>query len=82
MKTTDDALLGGRVRLLQPERGHRAGTDAVLLAATADAKPGQVVVDVGASTGAVGLMVAARVPGIAPVFIERDADLARAGARA
>ena len=31
--TGEDSLLGGAVRLLQPVRGHRAGTDAVLLAA-------------------------------------------------
>ena len=29
----EDAILGGRLRLRQPARGHRAGTDAVLLAA-------------------------------------------------
>ena len=28
---TEDALLNGRVRLLQPRRGHRVGSDAVLL---------------------------------------------------
>jgi hypothetical protein len=31
----EDAFLGGRIRLRQPRRGHRAGTDAVLLAALA-----------------------------------------------
>ncbi|MGO4704684.1 tRNA1(Val) (adenine(37)-N6)-methyltransferase [Microvirga sp. 2MCAF38] len=75
LETTDDSLLGGRVRLLQPAKGHRAGTDAVLLAAAAPVSPGDVVADVGAATGAVGLMVAAR--GTAQiVFIERDPALA------
>ena len=74
--TTDDALLGGRVRLRQPARGHRAGTDAVLLAAAAGAKPGDMVMDIGASTGAVGLMVASRVPEARLVFVERDQALA------
>ncbi len=32
METTEDRLLGGRVVLLQPKSGHRAGTDALLLA--------------------------------------------------
>ena len=57
---TEDLLLGGRVRLRQPAKGHRAGTDAVLLAASAPVRPGDVVMDVGAATGAVGLMVADR----------------------
>ncbi|WP_230530658.1 tRNA1(Val) (adenine(37)-N6)-methyltransferase [Microvirga roseola] len=75
-EVTEDALLGGRVTLLQPGRGHRAGTDAVLLAASAPVSPGDVVIDVGAATGAVGLMVAARERGIDLVFVERDPDLA------
>lgn len=68
---TEDTLLGGRVRLLQPARGHRAGTDAVLLAAAAPVRPGDLVIDVGAASGAVGLMIAARVAA-ALVFVERD----------
>jgi tRNA1(Val) A37 N6-methylase TrmN6 len=64
------------VRLVQPAKGHRAGTDAVLLAASAPARPGDVVVDVGAATGAVGLMVAAREGQARLVFVERDPDLA------
>jgi tRNA1(Val) A37 N6-methylase TrmN6 len=76
VETTDDLLLDGSVRLLQPAKGHRAGTDAVLLAASAPVKAGDVVVDVGAATGAVGLMVAAREKAARFVFIERDPDLA------
>ena len=34
---TRDAFLGGRVTLLQPRRGYRAGTDPVLLAASVEA---------------------------------------------
>lgn len=73
---TQDALLGGRVRLLQRARGHRAGTDAVLLAASLAARPGEMVVDLGAGTGAVGLMVAAQAPGARVVFVEKDPELA------
>ncbi len=60
--TTEDALLGGRVRLLQPARGYRIAIDAVLLAAAVDAAPGDDVLDLGAGVGAVGLCLAARVP--------------------
>lgn len=73
---TDDALLAGRIRLLQPSGGHRAGTDAVLLSAAANARPGDTVVDVGAGTGAVGLMVGAREPKARLIFVEREPDLA------
>ncbi|MBA1158288.1 tRNA1(Val) (adenine(37)-N6)-methyltransferase [Microvirga mediterraneensis] len=76
IEITEDLLLGGRVHLVQPERGHRAGTDAVLLAASAPVGPGDVVVDVGAATGAVGLMAAAREKGARFVFVERDPGLA------
>ena len=76
IEITDDSLLGGRVRLLQPAKGHRAGTDAVLLAASAPVRPGERVVDVGAATGAVGLMVGMRVPDADYVFVERDPELA------
>ena len=72
---TEDTLLGGRVRLLQPARGPRAGTDAVLLAAAAPVGPGDLVIDVGAASGAVGLMIAARVQA-AVVFVERNPVLA------
>ena len=75
-ETTDDTLLGGRVRLTQPARGHRAGTDAVLLAASAPVEPGDIVADVGASAGVVGLMVAVRQPAARFVFVEREKDLA------
>jgi tRNA1(Val) A37 N6-methylase TrmN6 len=74
-EVTDDALLGGRVRLLQAARGHRAGTDGVLLAAAAPAREGDRVIDVGAGTGAVGLMIASRVP-VSLTLVERDPALA------
>jgi tRNA1(Val) A37 N6-methylase TrmN6 len=76
IEITQDLLLGGRIRLAQPAKGHRAGTDAVLLAASAPVKPGDVVVDVGAATGAVGLMAAVRQKDARFVFVEQDPDLA------
>ncbi|MBV8393645.1 MAG: methyltransferase [Alphaproteobacteria bacterium] len=62
MSTTRDALLGGRVTLLQPRRGYRVAVDAVLLAAATAAGAGDSVLDLGAGVGAVGLCLAARVP--------------------
>jgi tRNA1(Val) A37 N6-methylase TrmN6 len=76
-EVTEDALLGGRVPLLQPARGHRAGTDAVLLAAAVDVPPDGTIADLGAGTGAVGLMVAQRARTARFLFVERDPWLAR-----
>jgi len=78
---TEDALLGGRVRLLQPARGYRVAVDAVLLAAAVDAMPGERVLDLGAGVGAVGLCVAARLPGCRIVCIELQAVLAELAER-
>ena len=82
---TQDALLGGRVRLAQPARGYRAGVDAVFLAAACPARPGQRVLDLGCGVGAAALCLAARVPGLVLAGVERDATaaaLARANAQA
>ena len=76
MASTENALLGGRVRLLQPSRGYRVAVDAVLLAAAIDAAPGDRVLDLGAGVGAVGLCLAARVPGCTIVGVELQPELA------
>src|SRR5512146_1504946 len=73
---TEDAFLGGRLRLRQPKSGHRAGHDAILLAAATAARPGDRVVELGAGIGAVGLALATRVEGIRLVLVEIDAALA------
>jgi tRNA1(Val) A37 N6-methylase TrmN6 len=77
---TEDAFLGGQLRLHQPKFGHRAGHDAILLAAATSAQPGDRVVDFGAGVGVAGLAVAKRVAGIEIILVEIDpqlADLAR-----
>jgi tRNA1(Val) A37 N6-methylase TrmN6 len=82
---TEDAFLGGQLRLRQPRSGHRAGHDAMLLAAATPARSGDRVVDLGAGGGAAGLAVAKRVAGIKLVLVEIDAalaDLARGNAAA
>jgi tRNA1(Val) A37 N6-methylase TrmN6 len=72
---TDDAVLGGRLRLRQPRRGHRVGHDAILLAAATQAQSGQQAVDLGAGVGAAGLALAWRVPGLAVTLVEIDPRL-------
>jgi tRNA1(Val) A37 N6-methylase TrmN6 len=73
---TEDALLGGRVTLLQPREGLRAAVDPVLLAAFVPAKPGETVLEGGCGTGPAFLCLAARVPGVSVLAIEREAALA------
>jgi tRNA1(Val) A37 N6-methylase TrmN6 len=73
---TDDAFLGGQLRLRQLKSGHRAGHDAMLLAAAVSAGSGDRVVDFGAGVGAAGLAVARRVAGIELVLVEIDEVLA------
>jgi tRNA1(Val) A37 N6-methylase TrmN6 len=66
---TDDAFLGGKLVLRQPAKGHRLGTDALLLAAAASAT-GRVA-DVGAGAGLVGLALTLR-GADEVVLVERD----------
>jgi tRNA1(Val) A37 N6-methylase TrmN6 len=73
---TEDGLLGGRVRLLQPAKGYRVAVDAVLLAAAVEARPGDRVLDLGAGVGAVGLCLAARVPRCTVTAVELQPALA------
>jgi tRNA1(Val) A37 N6-methylase TrmN6 len=73
---TQDTLLDGRVALIQRAHGHRAGTDAVLLAAAMRPDPGSRIADFGAGSGAVGLMAAQRAGGASLYLVERDAELA------
>ena len=73
---TEDAFLGGKLLLRQLKSGHRAGHDAMLLAAATAARPGDRVADFGAGVGAAGLAVARRVPGIDLVLVEIDPALA------
>ena len=80
---TEDAFLGGRLRLRQLKSGHRAGHDAMLLAAGTSARAGERVVDLGAGVGAAGLALARRVAGINLALVEIDellASLARGNA--
>lgn len=77
MSVSDDAFLGGRLRLLQPMHGYRAGLDAVMLAAAVADRGGAPfsVLDAGAGVGTAGLCVAARCEGARVVLVEREPEL-------
>lgn len=74
-EVTDDAILNGRLRLLQRKRGHRFGHDAILVAAAVPASPGERVAEFGAGVGAASLALLARVPDIDVTLFEIDPDL-------
>jgi len=82
---TLDHLLGGRVRYSQPRDGFRAAIDPILLAAAIPVRPGERLLEGGTGAGAALLCLAARVPGISGLGIDREPHLlalARANAAA
>jgi tRNA1(Val) A37 N6-methylase TrmN6 len=78
-QTSEDAVLGGRLTLRQPLRGHRVGHDAILLAAATAAQAGEHAVDLGAGVGAAGLALARRVERLAVTLVEIDPALTQLG---
>jgi tRNA1(Val) A37 N6-methylase TrmN6 len=74
-ETSEDAVLGGRLVLRQPLRGHRVGHDAILLAAATAAAPGDHAVDLGAGVGAAGLALAKRIAAATVTLVDIDPAL-------
>ncbi|HXX08576.1 MAG TPA: methyltransferase [Pseudolabrys sp.] len=72
---SEDAVLGGTLRVRQPLRGHRVGHDAILLAAATGARAGEQAVELGAGVGAAGLALAARIVGVRMTLVEIDEEL-------
>jgi tRNA1(Val) A37 N6-methylase TrmN6 len=75
-ETSEDAILGGKLVLRQPRRGHRFGHDAILLAASVAAHAGERAVELGAGVGAAGLALARRVEGLDVTLVDLDPALA------
>ncbi len=73
--TTTDDFLGGCIAVVQPRSGHRAGSDAVFLAASVPARAGERVLDAGAGAGVAGLCLLARVSGVHVTAVEIDQQL-------
>ncbi len=71
-----DAFHRGRFHLIQPKgRGHRAGLDAMLLAALVPTQTKGELADLGAGAGAAGFAVASRVKDIRIMLIERSEEM-------
>jgi tRNA1(Val) A37 N6-methylase TrmN6 len=77
-----DAFLGGRVTLVQPRKGHRAGLDAALLQALVPSDAEGLAIDLGAGVGTVAFCIAARAEKLTVIGIERDAGLVACGIEA
>jgi len=73
--TSIDAVLGGRLQLRQPLKGHRVGHDAMLLAAATGGGAGEHAVELGAGVGAAGLALARRIDGLRVALVELDPSL-------
>ena len=64
MKTTEssetcDAILGGRIRVIQPRKGYRFSGDSILLARFVSIRRCDRVLELGAGTGVISLAIAA-----------------------
>ncbi|PTM38980.1 methyltransferase [Bosea sp. 124] len=75
-EVVEDRLLDGRLVLRQPRRGHRAGSDAILLAAAVPDLGTGPLLDIGAGVGTIGLACALTRPDLRVVLLERDPELA------
>lgn len=73
---TEDALLGGRIRVRQPARGYRVNVDTLLLAAAIEAPTGARLMEAGCGVGAALLAVAARSKNTTLFGVERDTNIA------
>ncbi|MBT4739056.1 MAG: methyltransferase [Rhodospirillaceae bacterium] len=81
--TTTDLLLGGRVKIVQPQEGYRVAVDPILLAASITLPPSATVLDVGCGTGGALFCLLSRLDTVRGVGLEQHgpfADLARRGA--
>lgn len=67
-----DKFLGGRITLIQPGRGHKAGLDAALVQAMVPDRASGKLVDLGCGCGTIGMAVAARCGDIEMVGLDLD----------
>jgi tRNA1(Val) A37 N6-methylase TrmN6 len=73
---TEDAMLGGRIRIRQPARGYRVNVDTLLLAAAVEAPAGARLMEAGCGVGAALIAVAKRSENTRLLGVERDTNMA------
>jgi tRNA1(Val) A37 N6-methylase TrmN6 len=72
---TEDTVYQGRVRLVQPREGFRAGTDSLLLAAALPHLAGGEALDLGCGCGGSLFPAAFRLPQVRFTGLDMDADM-------
>ncbi len=75
LSQTIDNFLGGRIKLVQPIDGYRAGIDPIFLAASIHSKPNDKVLDVGSGVGVASISLAVRCPDLRVYGLEIQDDL-------
>jgi tRNA1(Val) A37 N6-methylase TrmN6 len=75
LSETLDSFLGGRLKLIQPSEGYRAGIDPLFLAACIHPKPHEKILDVGAGVGTASLSLVVRCPHAKVTGLEIQTDL-------
>lgn len=74
---TEDEFHRGAFRVLQPSaRGHRSGSDALLIAAGLPAGAGGLLADLGSGAGVAALAALSSNPGLEAVMVERNPEMA------
>lgn len=72
---TKDAILSGKISLIQPKNGYRFSLDAVLLAFFVKTRPTGTILDLGCGCGVISLILAHRFPGISAYGVEIQREL-------
>lgn len=75
MEFTKDSI--GNLKIYQPREGYRFSVDSILLAKFIDLKRVKKIVDIGAGTGIIGLILAKRYPDSKIKMIEIQPELAK-----
>lgn len=78
---TIDALLQGRLSIIQSKSGYRFSLDALLLADFASVRKGARVIDLGSGNGVVALALAALHPSVKATGLEIQPEMARRAER-
>jgi tRNA1(Val) A37 N6-methylase TrmN6 len=71
---SEDAFIGGRITVSQPQKGFRAGLDSVLLGAAVRAEA-TTLCDLGAGVGTAALVALAHNPGLHATLVELQPEL-------
>ena len=72
---TQDTILGGKIRVFQEKQGYRFSLDAVLLSHFVQCSPNAVIVDLGAGSGIIPLILASIHPSLQVYGVEMQDSL-------